>query len=170
METIYFKGQPCHTYGTIPYVDTPAPCFHLTGRDLSQVQCLDFKGKNVVLNIFPSLDTEVCARSVRRFNEEAAHIKDTAVICVSMDLPFAMGRFCTAEGIENVITASAFRSPLFAQKFGVMLVDGPLAGLLARAVIIIDRERRIVYRELVEEITHEPDYEAALRVLRSLDK
>lgn len=170
METIYFKGQPCHTYGTIPYVDTPAPCFHLTGRDLSQVQCLDFKGKNVVLNIFPSLDTEVCARSVRRFNEEAAHIKDTAVICVSMDLPFAMSRFCTAEGIENVITASAFRSPLFAQKFGVMLVDGPLAGLLARAVIIIDRERRIVYRELVEEITHEPDYEAALRVLRSLDK
>lgn len=166
METIYFKGQPCHTYGTIPQVDAPAPCFHLTGRDLGRVQCLDYKGKNVVLNIFPSLDTEICARSVRRFNEEASKMKDTSVICVSMDLPFAMNRFCTAEGIDNVTVASAFRSPLFAQKFGVMLCDGPLAGLLARAVIIIDKERRIAYRELVEEITHEPDYEAALSVLR----
>lgn len=170
METIYFKGQPCHTYGTIPPVDSLAPCFHLTGRDLSHVQCLDFKNKTVVLNIFPSLDTEVCARSVRRFNEEAAKLSDTAVICVSMDLPFAMNRFCTAEGIDNVIVASAFRSPLFAQKFGVMMCDGPLAGLLARAVIIIDRERRIAYRELVEEITHEPDYDAALGVLRHLAK
>lgn len=170
METIYFKGQPCHTYGTLPFVDSPAPCFHLTGRDLSQVQCLDYKGKAVVLNIFPSLDTEICARSVRRFNEEAAKMKDTAVICVSMDLPFAMNRFCTTEGIENVTVASAFRSPLFAQKFGVMLCDGPLAGLLARAVIIIDPERRIAYRELVEEITEEPDYDAALSVLRALEK
>lgn len=170
METVYFKGQPCHTYGTIPQVGTPAPCFHLTGRSLDQVQCLDFKDKNVVLNIFPSLDTEICARSVRRFNEEAAKMKDTVVICVSMDLPFAMNRFCTTEGIENVTVASAFRSPLFAQKFGVQLVDGPLAGLLARAVIIIDRDRNIAYRELVDEITHEPDYEAALSVLRNLEK
>lgn len=168
METIYFKGQPCHTYGTVPFVGTPAPCFHLTGRNLDRVQCLDYKGKTVVLNIFPSLDTEVCARSVRRFNQEAAGLKDTAVICVSMDLPFAMGRFCAAEGIDNVIVASAFRSPLFAQKFGVMLCDGPLQGLLARAVIIIDRERRIAYRQLVEEITDEPDYDAALSVLRTL--
>lgn len=167
METIYFKGQPCHTYGTVPTVGSPAPCFHLTGRDLNRVQCVDFKDKTVVLNIFPSLDTEVCARSVRRFNQEAANLKDTAVICVSMDLPFAMGRFCTAEGIDNVIVASAFRSPLFAQKFGVMICDGPLAGLLARAVIVIDRERHVVYRELCSEITNEPDYEAALSVLRS---
>lgn len=168
METIFFKGQPCHTYGTVPFVGTQAPCFHLTGRDLGRVQCLDFKDRTVVLNIFPSLDTEVCARSVRRFNEEAARLPDTAVICVSMDLPFAMNRFCTAEGIDNVVVASAFRSPLFAQKFGVMLCDGPLAGLLARAVIIIDRDRRIAYRELVEEITDEPDYAAALTVLRTL--
>ena len=170
METVYIKGQPCHTYGTLPQVDSLAPCFHLTGHDLSRVQCLDFKDKTVVLNIFPSLDTEVCARSVRRFNEEAAKMPDTAVICVSMDLPFAMGRFCTAEGIDNVVVASAFRSPLFAQKYGVMLCDGPLAGLLARAVVVIDRERRIAYRELVEEITHEPDYEAALSVIRAESK
>lgn len=166
METIYFKGTPCHTYGTVPAVGTDAPCFHLTGVDLGRVQCSDFKDKRVVLNIFPSLDTEVCARSVRKFNQEAASLADTAVICVSMDLPFAMQRFCTANGIENVIVASAFRSPLFGQKFGVQLVDGPLAGLLARAVIIIDRDRKVAYRELVEEITNEPDYKAALSVLK----
>lgn len=166
METIYFKGTPCHTYGTVPAVGTDAPCFHLTGVDLGRVQCSDFKDKRVVLNIFPSLDTEVCARSVRKFNQEAASLSDTVVICVSMDLPFAMQRFCTANGIENVITASAFRSPLFGQKFGVQLVDGPLAGLLARAVIVIDRDRKIAYRELVEEITNEPDYKAALSVLK----
>ena len=166
METIYFKGTPCHTYGTVPAAGSDAPCFHLTGMDLGRVQCSDFKGKRVVLNIFPSLDTEVCARSVRRFNEEAAALPDTVVICVSMDLPFAMHRFCTVEGIKNVIFASAFRSPLFGQKFGVQLCDGPLAGLLARAVIVIDSERKIAYRELVNEITHEPDYAAALSVLR----
>lgn len=165
METIYLKGTPCHTYGSLPEVGTQAPCFHLTGADLSTVQCNDFKDKTVVLNIFPSLDTEVCARSVRRFNEEAAKMKDTVVICVSMDLPFAMARFCTTEGIKDVIPASAFRSPLFGQKFGVQICDGPLAGLLARAVIIIDRNRDIAYREMVEEITNEPDYDAALRVL-----
>ncbi|MDE6825261.1 MAG: thiol peroxidase [Paramuribaculum sp.] len=166
METIYLKGTPCHTYGSLPEVGTQAPCFHLTGADLSNVQCNDFKDKTVVLNIFPSLDTEVCARSVRRFNEEASKLEDTVVICVSMDLPFAMGRFCTTEGIKDVIPASAFRSPLFGQKFGVQICDGPLAGLLARAVIIIDRDRNIAYRELVEEITNEPDYDAALRVLK----
>lgn len=150
----------------MPAAGSDAPCFHLTAVDLGRVQCMDFKGKTVVLNIFPSLDTEVCARSVRKFNEEASGLKDTAVICVSMDLPSAMSRFCTANGIENVITASAFRSPLFGQKFGVQLVDGPLAGLLARAVVIIDRDRKIAYRELVEEITDEPDYAAALSVLK----
>lgn len=166
METIYFKGTPCHTFGTVPSAGADAPCFHLAGIGLEQVQCTDFKGKKVVLNIFPSLDTEVCAASVRRFNKEAASLSDTAVICVSMDLPFAMGRFCTVEGIENVIFASAFRSPLFGQKFGVQLCDGPLAGLLARAVIIIDTDRKIAYSQLVNEITDEPDYESALRVLK----
>lgn len=166
METVYFKGEPCHTYGAMPQVGEEAPCFHLTGADLSRVQCTDFKDRRVVLNIFPSLDTEVCARSVRRFNEEASALDNTAVICVSMDLPFAMSRFCTIEGIKNVIFASAFRSPLFGEKYGVQLCDGPLAGLLTRAVVIIDGERKIIYRELVDEITNEPDYDAALRVLK----
>ncbi len=166
METVFFKGQPCHTYGMVPNIGETAPCFHLAGPDLSQVLCSDFTGKRVVLNIFPSLDTEVCARSVRRFNEEAASMDDTVVICVSMDLPFAMGRFCTVEGIKDVIFGSAFRSPLFGQKYGVQLVDGPLAGLLCRAVLVLDENRRVIFRDLVEEITNEPDYDAALKVLR----
>ena len=166
METIYFKGTPCHTYGVMPSVGQEAPCFHLSGPDLSAVTCTDFKGRRIVHNIFPSLDTEVCARSVRRFNEEASGLPDTTVICVSMDLPFAMSRFCTLEGIKDIVFGSAFRSPLFGQKYGVQLCDGPLAGLLARAVIIIDTDRKIIYRELVDEITNEPDYEAALSVLR----
>lgn len=165
METIYFKGNPCHTYGNMPAVGEEAPCYHLTGVELNNVQCNDYKGHRVVLNIFPSLDTEVCARSVRRFNEEAAALPDTTVICVSMDLPFAMSRFCTIEGIKNVTFASAFRSPLFGQNFGVQLCDGPLAGLLARAVVVLDKERKVEYCQLVNEITEEPDYEAALRVL-----
>ncbi|MDE6555533.1 MAG: thiol peroxidase [Duncaniella sp.] len=167
METVFFQGQACHTYGNLPGVGETAPCFHLTGADLSQIICSDFPGKKIVLNIFPSLDTEVCARSVRKFNEEASGLDDVVVICVSMDLPFAMSRFCTLEGLKNVIPASAFRSPLFGQKYGVMLVDGPLAGLLTRAVIILDPNRRVIFRDLVEEITHEPDYEAAVRVLKN---
>ncbi len=166
MQTIYFKGQPCHTYGEPPAVGQAAPAFHLTAPDLSDCSLDTFAGKRIVLNIFPSLDTEVCARSVRRFNEEAAKLEDTVVVCVSMDLPFAMGRFCTLEGINGVTFASAFRSPLFGQNYGVMMTDGPLAGLLARAVMIIDKNRKIEYVELVGEITHEPDYKAALSTLR----
>ncbi len=166
METVLFQGQACHTCGNVPGVGETAPCFHLSGPDLSQIICSDFVGKRVVLNVFPSLDTEVCARSVRRFNEEAAGLDDVTVICVSMDLPFAMGRFCTVEGIKDVMFGSAFRSPLFGQKYGLLLVDGPLAGLLTRAVIILDENRRVIYRDLVHEITHEPDYDAALKVLR----
>ncbi len=166
METIYFKSQPCHTYGTLPAVGSEAPCYHLAGSDLNTVQCHDFRGKTVVLNIFPSLDTEVCARSVRKFNQEAASLKDTVVICVSMDLPFAMSRFCAANNIENVVVASAFRSPLFGQQFGVQICDGPLAGLLARAVVVIDKDHKVAYAQLVEELTNEPDYDAALKVIR----
>ena len=166
METILFKGQPCHTCGTVPGVGATAPCFHLAGPDLSQILCSDFAGKRVVLNVFPSLDTEVCARSVRRFNEEAAKLDDVVVICVSMDLPFAMGRFCTIEGIKNVLFGSAFRSPIFGQKYGLQLVDGPLAGLLARCVLILDENRRVIFRDLVHEITDEPAYDAALSVLK----
>lgn len=166
METVLFNGQACHTCGNMPGIGETAPCFHLSGPDLSQIICSDFVGKRVVLNVFPSLDTEVCARSVRRFNEEAAKFDDVTVICVSMDLPFAMGRFCSVEGIKDVLVGSAFRSPLFGQKYGLLLVDGPLAGLLTRAVIILDENRRVIYRDLVHEITHEPDYDAALKVLR----
>lgn len=166
METILFKGQPCHTCGTVPGVGETAPCFHLAGPDLSQILCSDFAGKRVVLNVFPSLDTEVCARSVRRFNEEAAKLDDVVVICVSMDLPFAMGRFCTIEGIKNVLFGSAFRSPIFGQKYGLQLVDGPLAGLLARCVLILDENRRVIFRDLVHEIADEPAYDAALSVLK----
>lgn len=168
METIYFKGQPCHTYGAIPRVGEKAACYNLVTKDLQEINCSDFIGKKVVLNVFPSLDTPVCAASVRRFNAEAAGLEDTAVICVSMDLPFAMSRFCSAEGIKDVIAASAFRSPMFSQKYGLQIVDGPLAGLLARAVIVLDRDRNVVYSDLVEEITNEPDYAGALDVLRNV--
>ena len=166
METVYFKGTPCHTYGNIPAAGTKAPCFNLVAKDLSEVRCGDYAGKRIVLNVFPSLDTPVCAASVRRFNKEAAGLDNTVVICVSMDLPFAQGRFCSAEGIENVVVASAFRSPTFAQEYGLELVDGPLAGLLARAVLVLDEDRNVIYSQLVDEITEEPDYKAALSVLK----
>lgn len=166
METVYFKGTPCHTYGTLPRVGEKAPCFTLVAPDLKEIRCSDYAGKRVALNIFPSLDTEVCAMSVRRFNEEASKLDDAVVLCVSMDLPFAAGRFCSVEHIRDVYPASAFRSPMFAQKYGVQLIDGPLAGLLARAVVIIDGDRSVIYQELVEEITSEPDYRAAIEVLR----
>lgn len=166
MNTIYFKGTPCHTYGTLPAVGEKAHCFHLVDKSLKDITCHEFRGKRIVLNIFPSLDTQVCAASVRHFNKKASELENTVVICVSMDLPFAMSRFCSAEGIENVITASAFRSPMFAQKYGVLMVDGPLAGLLARTVIILDENMIVQYVQMVNEITDEPDYKAAISVLK----
>lgn len=166
METIFFQGSPCHTYGDIPAVGTMAPAFTLTAADLSNVTLDDFKGKRVVLNIFPSLDTPVCAMSVRKFNKEAADLENTQVLCVSMDLPFAMSRFCSTEGIENLKVASAFRSADFAKNYGLQMVDGPLAGLLARAVIVLDADHKVIYSDLVEEITNEPDYKGAISVLK----
>lgn len=166
METVYFKGVPCHTYGNVPNVGDKAACYNFVTPELKEISCNDFKGKRVVLNVFPSLDTPVCAASVRRFNQEASSLENTVVLCVSMDLPFAAARFCTAEGLHDVIPASAFRSTMFAEKYGLELVDGPLAGLLARAVIVLDGDRKVIYRELVSEITNEPDYEAALSVLK----
>lgn len=165
METVFFKEIPCHTYGNVPQVGQLAPTFTLTGADLSEVTNDSFPGKRIVLNIFPSLDTEVCARSVRKFNEEASKMSDTVVVCVSMDLPFAMHRFCTTEGLKDVVVASAFRSPMFAQDYGVLLVDGPLTGLLTRCVLILDKDRKVMYRDLVHQITDEPDYKEALNVL-----
>lgn len=166
METVYFKGTPVHTSGMVPAVGSPAPDFELISPELMEIGMSNYPGKNIILNVFPSLDTAVCAMSVRKFNEKAASKPDTVVLCVSMDLPFAAARFCSAEGIKNVTAASAFRSPKFAEDYGLMMVDGPLKGLLARAVLIIDKNRKIIYRELVDEITHEPDYEAALKMVK----
>lgn len=167
METIYFQGTPCHTYGTLPAVGEKAPCFTLVDTNLKEIRCLDFLGKRVVLNIFPSLDTPVCATSVRKFNKEVSDMgDDVVVINVSMDLPFAAQRFCAAEGIRNAVVASAFRSPMFVQKYGIQIIDGPLAGLLARSVVVMDADRKIVYEELVPEIASEPDYQAALTALK----
>lgn len=168
METIYFQGNPIHTYGTLPPVGEKAPCFTLVDTNLKELRCTEFQGQKLILNVFPSLDTEVCATSVRKFNKEAASIPDVTVINVSMDLPFAAKRFCAAEGIDNVIVASAFRCPMFSQKYGLQIIDGPLAGLLARAVIVVDGERRIVYEQLVDEIGTEPDYRAALEAARKM--
>ena len=167
METIYFKGTPCHTYGFVPVAGAKAPVFNLVTKDLKEISNKDYKGKRIVLNVFPSLDTPVCAASVRRFNQEAAKLPDVKVICVSMDLPFAEQRFCSANGIENVEAASAFRSPTFGEEYGLQMVDGPLAGLLARAVIVIDENGEIIYRDLVNEITDEPYYEGAIEVLKN---
>lgn len=166
METIYFNGTPCHTYGNIPAVGTKAPEFKLVNSALGEIKLSDYKGKRVVLNIFPSLDTPVCATSVRRFNMEASKLDNTVVICISMDLPFAQSRFCTAEGIDKLEVASAFRAQDFIKDYGLQIVDGPLAGLLARAVIVLDEKQEVIFTDLVEEITHEPDYKAAISVLK----
>lgn len=165
METVYFQGTPVHTYGNVPEVGSKAPDFKLVTKDLKEITLADFAGRKLVLNVFPSLDTPVCAASVRRFNQEASKLKDVAVVCVSMDLPFAMARFCTIEGLDNVVAASAFRSPEFSHDYGLQITDGPLAGLLARCVLIVDENGKVTYRDLVSEITHEPDYDTALRVL-----
>jgi thiol peroxidase len=165
MAQVTFKGNPVNTAGALPAVGAQAPAFSLTGKDLSDIRLADFAGRKVVLNIFPSIDTSVCAASVRRFNAEAAALGDTVVLCVSADLPFAAGRFCTVEGLERVIPASTFRSPEFGAQYGVAVVEGPLRGLLSRAVVIVGPNGEILYTEHVAEITQEPDYEAALRAL-----
>lgn len=164
MATTAFKGNPVNTVGELPQTGAPAPDFALTGTDLGEVTSADLRGRRVVLNIFPSIDTGVCATSVRRFNEIAAGLENTSVICVSHDLPFAQARFCGAEGIENVVSASGFRST-FGQDYGLTMADGPLAGLLARAVIVLDAEGQVVHTELVPEIGTEPNYDAAVAAL-----
>ncbi len=159
------RGNPVNTSGDLPSVGAQAPAFTLTKKDLSSISNGDLAGKSVVLNIFPSIDTATCATSVRTFNERAAGLDNTAVVCVSADLPFAQGRFCGAEGIENVTTASTFKNPEFLTNYGVGMVDGPLAGLCARAVVVIDGSGQVAYTELVSEIAQEPNYDAALAAL-----
>ena len=165
MAQVAFKGNPVNTAGSFPAVGAKAPAFTLAGRDLSDVKLADFAGKKVVLNIFPSIDTPVCAASVRRFNAEASSLGGAVVLCISADLPFAHGRFCTVEGLDQVAPLSTFRSPEFGKDYGVVIAEGPLRGLLSRAVVIVDGAGAVVYAEHVAEITHEPDYEAALRAL-----
>ncbi len=163
MAQITMRGNPINTVGDLPAVGSPAPAFTLTGSDLAPVSNDQFGGKPVLLNIFPSVDTPVCATSVRTFNERAA-VGGVSVLCVSNDLPFAQARFCGAEGIENVKSASAFRDS-FGQDYGVTIADGPFAGLLARAVVVIGSDGNVTYSELVPEIAQEPIYDAALAAL-----
>lgn len=166
MSQIALGGQTVNTIGNLPSVKTKAAAFTLVKQDLSELSLSDLKGKNVILNIFPSLDTSTCAASVRRFNKEASALSNTVILAVSADLPFAAGRFCTTEGIENVIPVSVFRDQSFARDYGVLLVDGPLKGLLARSLVVINPAGEVVYTELVSEIKNEPNYEAALATLK----
>lgn len=164
MASVTFQGNEVETVGVLPAVGASAPDFTLVKSDLSEVTSGELLGKNIILNIFPSIDTGVCATSVRTFNEKAAALDDTVVICVSADLPFAAGRFCGAEGIENVVTGSTFRSS-FAEDYGVTFVSAPLTGLTSRAVVVINKEGNVVYTEQVAEVTDEPNYEAPLAAL-----
>lgn len=166
MAKVTLKGQEVRTSGELPAVGSKAPDFTLTKTDLTDTTFADFAGKNIVLNIFLSLDTSTCAMSVRRFNEMAASLKDTVVLCVSEDLPFAQKRFCGVEEIENAITLSAYRYRAFANNYGVRILYGPMKSLMARSVVIINKMGRVVYTEQVPEISQEPDYESALAVLR----
>ena len=163
MATTKFKGQPVKIIGEFIKVGTVAPDFELVKTDLSSFFLKDLKGKNVILNIFPSLDTSVCATSVRKF---AASLPDTVVLAISKDLPFAHARFCTTEGIENVIPLSDFRFSDFDESYGVRMADGPLGGLLARAVVIVGKDGKVAYTELVPEITQEPDYDKAIEAVK----
>ena len=164
MADITFKDSPVTTIGELPAVGSKAPSFDLVGSDLSPITLADFAGKKIVLNIFPSLDTGVCAQSVRTFNEKAAGLEGTVVLNVSLDLPFAQARFCGAEGIDNAIVASGFRSS-FGSDYGVTFTSGPLEGLFSRSVVIIDGEGTVAYTQQVAETTNEPDYDAALAAL-----
>ena len=165
MSKIFFKGSPVNTIGELPPSGVDAPDFELVKGDLSTADVSGFQGKKIVLNVFPSVDTPVCAASVRRFNEEVNNRTNTVVLCISMDLPFAQARFCGAEGLDNVMMLSDFRTGQFGKDYGVRIIDGPLQGLLSRAVVVIDENGKVLYSQLVEEISQEPDYEFSLAFL-----
>ncbi|MCA1804135.1 MAG: thiol peroxidase [Xanthomonadaceae bacterium] len=162
MATITLKGNEIHTNGELPVVGGAAPDFHLVDTELNDRSLADYKGKKKLLNIVPSLDTPVCATSTKKFNDHAAG-KDTVMLVIAADLPFAMSRFCTGEGVDKVIPLSMMRSRDFAKDYGVLIEDGPLAGITARAVVVIDENDKVVYTEMVPEIAQEPDYDAALK-------
>jgi thiol peroxidase len=165
MATVTLQGNPINTNGDLPAVGSKAPAFRLVNKDLADVSLADFAGKKKLLNIVPSLDTPVCAISTKKFSDHAKGRSDLAVLIVSADLPFASSRFCTAEGIENVVTLSMMRSRSFGKDYGVLITDGPLAGITARAVVVLDADDRVVYTELVPEIVQEPNYQAAIAAL-----
>jgi thiol peroxidase len=169
MATITLKGNPINTVGALPEVGTQAPGFRLTRGDLTDVTLEDYAGRTVVVNIVPSLDTGVCAASARRFNKEVTDLPNATVLTVSNDLPFAQTRFCEAEGIQNVVPLSQLRDREFGRAWGVEIVDGPLAGLLSRAVVVLDRDGKVVYTQQVPEIAQEPDYGPVLKAVRALD-
>lgn len=163
--TTHFKGNPVNVDGRFLKVGDKAPAFRLVAADLSEKSLSDFAGKRKVLNIFPSIDTGVCAASVRHFNQDAAGLQNAVVLCISADLPFAQARFCGAEGIENVVMLSMMRGREFLKDYGVAMTDGPLAGLAARSVVVLDEHDKVVHAQLVDELTHEPDYDAALKAI-----
>lgn len=165
-QTTNFKGSPVTVSGSFVQSGQQAPAFTLVGKDLGELKLSDLGGKRKVLNIFPSIDTGVCAASVRRFNELASKLENTVVLCISADLPFAQSRFCGAEGLDNVVTLSTMRARAFHTDYGVDLADGPLAGLTARAVVVLDENDKVVHAELVGEITNEPNYDEALAPLQ----
>ena len=168
MATITLKGTPIRTVGKLPQVGGPAPAFRLTDAELAEVGLERFAGKKKVLNIVPSLDTSVCASSAQRFSREVAAMTDTVVVNISADLPFAQKRFCASQELKQTVNLSTFRSDAFGRDYGVTIVTGPLAGLMSRAVVVLDRQDRVVYTEQVPEIAQEPNYEAALFALNKI--
>jgi thiol peroxidase len=165
MSQVTLKGNPVQVDGQLPTVGNKAPAFSLVAKDLSDAALASFNGKRKVLNIFPSVDTPTCATSVRRFNEKASQLDNTVVLCISADLPFAQARFCGAEGLNSVVTLSTLRGHDFLKNYGVAIASGPLAGLAARAVVVLDEQDKVLHTELVGEIANEPNYDAALKVL-----
>ena len=166
MATITLKGGPVQTSGSLPAVGSQAKDFCLTGADLADVNLANYAGKRVVLNIFPSVDTGTCAASVRQFNKVVGEMSNTVVLCVSVDLPFALARFCGAEGLKNVVTLSELRARKFGEDYGLRIIDGPLAGLFSRCVVVLDEAGKVIYTEQVPEITQEPDYAPVVALLK----
>ena len=165
MAKITLQGNPIKTIGKLPKKGKKAKKFKAVANDLSTVRLKDFKGERLVLNVFPSLDTGTCAKSVREFNQRASDLDNTKVLCISRDLPFAQARFCGAEGIENVITLSDFNKGKFGKKYGLTIKNGPLKGLFSRAIIVLDKDHNVIYTEQVSEIVDEPNYDAAIKAL-----
>lgn len=165
MAQTFLGPNAVNTIGDLPKVGSAAPDFTLVTSDLKPARYKDFSGKNIILNIFPSVDTGVCATSVREFNKRAASLNDSVVLCVSKDLPFALKRFCGAEGIDKVVTLTDFRNEGFSKDYGVELIDGGFKGLCARAIVVIDKQGKVKYTELVPQIGQEPNYEAALKAI-----